>query len=112
MVDTAPAQLGGGVVVAEPSAPAVADKRLAGFGFLTSKNPGVQSASLGGIGELQHHAVVLLREPLEAGGGFRLAQVAQHDEHRPVREHGGKLIKFLDECGLLVEPIVAQLVQP
>ncbi len=59
---------------------------------------------------MERYAVVLLCEPLEAGGGFRLAQIAQDDEHCPVREHGGKLIKFLDECGLLVESIVAQLV--
>ena len=84
VVDAAPAQLGGGVVVAEPSAPAVADERLAGLGFLAAKNPSAQPASLGWIGELQRDAVVLLREPLETAGDARLPEVAQHDQHRAV----------------------------
>ena len=112
MVNAASAQLAGGVIVAKPPAPAVTDKRLAGLGFLAAKNPGPQPALLGGIGELQRHAVVLLRKPLEPPGDARLAQVAQHDQQRPVFQHGGKLIEFLGQRSLLVEPVVAQLVEP
>ncbi len=112
VVDAASTQLGGGVIVSEPAAPAVADERLAGLGLLAAKHTGAQPASLGGVGELQRHAVVLLCKPLESARDVRLSQVAQHDKHRAVCEHGGELIQFFGECGLFVEPIVPQLVQP
>ena len=80
VVDAAPAQLGGGVVVAEPSAPAVADKRLAGLGFLTSKNPGAQPASLGGIGELMRGAFDKAEDRADTG-----TPIAEPRDRAPVR---------------------------
>ena len=88
------------------------DKGPPGLCLLATENAGPQPPAFGRVGQLQHHTVVFLCEPLEPLGGVRLAEVAQHDEHRAVGEDLGELIELFDERRCFVEPVVAQLMQP
>ncbi len=76
VVDAAAPQLVRRLVVIEPPAAAVPDKGPPCLCLLATENAGPQPPMFGRVGQLQHHTVVFLCEPLEPHGGIRLAEVA------------------------------------
>jgi hypothetical protein len=99
-------------VAVKPPGPTVRNETSTGFGFFCPHDSASQAATLSGILELQHHAIMILRHKLECRDRFGIVHVGDQKNQAPTLTNRRQVPNRLTEPGALIEPIPAQLMQP
>ena len=108
MIDAAAAQALHECFVVEPAAASVRDEACGPVSAsLARKMPPPIRPSFGGVLQLQHDAIVLLRHELQRGDGVGIVQIAEHDDQAAIFQHAREFAHAPAERRAFIEAIRA-----